>query len=263
MPGADKDIVMPLYNRIRRKYESIMLKTNVTKVVSKEDGLWVTFKKSNSETTEEKCFDKILFSVGRKPNSSLLGLEKIKIGVDERGFIKVNNQLKTNISNIYAIGDVVGNPMLAHKASAQGRLAAEVISGGKNHFNPKCIPSVSYTNPEVAWVGLTETEAKRVGMEYKTGVFPWAASGRAISLDRTEGLTKILFDKNSMVVGCGIVGVNAGDLISEISLAIEMGCDAEDIASTIHPHPTTSESIMMAAEVYEGTITDLYLPKKK
>ena len=263
MPGADKDLVMPLYNKIRKKYENIMLKTNVVKVLSKEDGLWVTFKNSNSETTEEKTFDKILVSVGRKPNSLNLDLNKVKVDIDERGFIKVDNQMKTSVKNIYAIGDVVGNPMLAHKASAQGRLASEVIAGKENYFNPKCIPSVSYTNPEIAWVGLTELRAREIGFEYKVGAFPWSASGRAISLDRTEGLTKILFDKNGTVVGGGIVGVNAGDLISEISLAIEMKCDSEDISSTIHPHPTTSESIMMSAEVYEGTVTDLYLPKNK
>jgi len=262
IPGADKDIVAPLSKRLQKKYKNIYLSTKVTKVEAKKDGLWVTFEGQNAPKDPQR-FDRILAAVGRRPNGKNIAAEKAGVKVDERGFIAVNNQLRTNISHIFAIGDVVGQPMLAHKASSEGRLAAEVIAGKKHYFDPRCIPSVAYTDPEIAWTGLTEIEAKAQNIEYDKGVFPWAASGRSLAMGRDEGLTKILFDKKThRVIGAGIVGTNAGELISEISLAIEMGCDADDIALTIHPHPTLSESVMMATEVYEGTITDLYVPKK-
>jgi dihydrolipoamide dehydrogenase len=262
IPGADPDVVKPLYQRISKRYESIMLKTKVTKVEAKKDGLYVTFE-GDKVPKEPQRYDRLLVAVGRRPNGTSVGAENAGVTVDERGFIPVNKQMQTNVPNIYAIGDIVGNPMLAHKATYEGRLAAEVIAG-KKHFNDaKCIPSVAYTDPEVAWVGLTEREAKEKGVKVQKGVFPWMASGRALSLNRPEGMTKVLFDDDNRVVGAGIVGVNAGDLISEVALAVEMGCDAEDLALTIHPHPTVSESIMMAAEVFEGSITDLYIPSKK
>ncbi len=262
IPGADADIVKPLYQRISKRYESILLKTSVTKVEAKKDGLYVTFEGENAPDKPQK-FDRILVSVGRRPNGKRIDAEKAGVNVDDRGFIAVDNQMRTNVSNIYAIGDVVGQPMLAHKATYEGRLAAEVVAG-KKHFNDaRCIPSVAYTDPEVAWVGLTENEAKKQNIKYEKGVFPWMASGRALSLGRSEGSTKLLFDEHGTVIGGGIVGVNAGDLISEVALAIEMGCDAEDVALTIHPHPTLSETVMMATEMYEGTITDLIPPKKK
>jgi len=263
MPGADKDLVMPLHKRLEKRYEKIMLKTSVTAVEAKKDGLWVTFDGANVPDKNPKRFDRILVSVGRRPNGKLIDAEKAGVNVDERGFISVDNQMRTNVSNIYAIGDIVGQPMLAHKASSEGRLAAEVIAGKKHFFTPKCIPSVAYTDPEVAWVGVTETQAKAEGIKYEKGVFPWMASGRALSMGRSEGMTKMLFNENGTVIGGGIVGVSAGDLISEIALAVEMACDAEDVALTIHPHPTVSESVMMATEVFEGTVTDLYIPKKK
>jgi len=262
MPGADKDIVMPFYKRVSKHY-NILLKTKVTKVEAKKDGLWVTFEGENAPAKPQR-FDRILSAVGRRPNGKLIGAETIGINVDERGFIPVDKQLRTNIPHIFAIGDIVGNPMLAHKASAEARVAAEVIAGKKHYFDPRCIPSVAYTDPEVAWVGLTETEAKAQGIQYGKGVFPWAASGRSLGQGRDEGLTKLLFDeKTHRILGAGIVGPNAGELIAEVALAIEMGCDAEDIALTIHAHPTLSESVMMATEIFEGTITDLYMPKKK
>lgn len=263
MPGADKDVVKPFHKRVEGQYEKIMLKTKVTKVEAKKDGLWVTFE---GEQAPEKPvrYDRILSAVGRAPNGKLIDAEKAGVKVTDRGFIDVDKQLRTNVPHIFAIGDVVGQPMLAHKASAEARVAAEVIAGMKHYFEPRCIPSVAYTDPEVAWVGVTEAQAKEQGMAYDKGVFPWAASGRALSMDRAEGMTKIIFNtKTNRVIGAGIVGVNAGELISELALAIEMGCDAEDIALTIHPHPTLSESVAMATEVFEGTITDLYMPKKK
>ncbi len=262
IPGADADIVAPLYKRIAKRYANIMLKTRVSKVEAKKDGLWVTFEGEQSPKTNPQRFDRVLMSVGRVPNGKKIGAEKAGVKVDEKGFIAVDNQMRTNVEHIYAIGDIVGNPMLAHKASAEGRLAAEVIAGKKHFFDPKCIPSVAYTDPEVAWAGVTETQAKEQEIAYKTAVFPWMASGRALSLNRSEGLTKLIFNSDGRIIGAGIVGVQAGDLISELALAIEMGCDAEDIALTIHPHPTLSESVMMAAEIFEGTVTDLYLPKK-
>lgn len=263
IPGADRDVVMPLHKRLEKRYDSIMLKTSVTKVEAKKDGLWVTFDGAAAPSVNPKRFDRVLVAVGRRPNGKLIGADKAGVTVDERGFIPVDNQMKTNIAGIYAIGDVVGNPMLAHKASAEAHIAAEVIAGKKHYFDAKCIPSVAYTDPEIAWVGVTETQAKEKGMTVQKAVFPWAASGRALSVDRTEGFTKLIFDEKHRVVGGAIVGVNAGELIGEITLAIEMGCDVEDLALTIHPHPTLSESIKMAAEVFEGTVTDLYIPKKK
>ncbi len=261
--NVDKDMAAPLYKRSQKQYEHILLGTKVTKVDAKQEGLFVTFEGKNAPTTPER-FDVILCAVGRVPNGGNIGAEKAGIRVDERGFIPVDKQQRTNIAHIFAIGDVVGNPMLAHKAIPEGRVAAEVIAGKKRFFEPNCIPSVAYTDPEVAWVGLTETEAKAKNIAYEKGVFPWVASGRSLSLGRDEGLTKLLFDKEThRIIGAGITGPNAGDLIAEITLAIEMGCDAEDVALTIHPHPTLSETICQSAEAFEGTITDLYLPKKE
>jgi dihydrolipoamide dehydrogenase len=263
IPGADKDIVMPLQKRIQKSYANIYLKTKVTKVEAKKDGLWVTFEGENAPAQPER-FDRILSAVGRKPNGDLTGAEQAGVKMDERGFIAVDKQQRTNVPHIYAIGDITGNPMLAHKATPEGRLAAEVIAGKKHSFDALCIPSVAYTDPEIAWVGVTENEAKAQGLNYGKGVFPWAASGRSLSMGRDEGLTKLIIDEtNHRVIGAGIIGPNAGELIAEVALAIEMGCSVEDIALTIHPHPTLSESIALAAEVYEGTITDLFIPKKK
>ncbi len=263
IPGADADVVKPLHKRIAKKYENIYLKTKVTKVEAKTDGLYVTFE-GEQAPKEPQRFDRLLVAVGRRPNGALIDADKAGVKVDERGFIAVDKQQRTNVPHIFAIGDVVGNPMLAHKAVPEGRIAAEVIAGKKHYFDPTCIPSVAYTDPEIAWVGVTENEAKAKGIAYGKGVFPWAASGRALCVGRDEGMTKVLFDKaTNRIIGASIVGVNAGELISEVGLAIEMGCDAEDIALTIHPHPTLSESICMATEVFEGTITDLYMPKKE
>lgn len=263
IPGCDKDIVMPLFKRIQKRYENILLKTKVTKVEAKKDGLYVTFEGENAPEKPER-FDRILCAVGRTPNGKQIATEKAGVQVDERGFINVDKQLRTNVPHIFAIGDVAGNPMLAHKAIPEGRVAAEVISGLKHYFDPKCIASVAYTDPEIAWTGVSENEAKAKGIQYGKGVFPWAASGRSLAIGRDEGLTKLIIDETThRVIGAGIVGPNAGELIAEVSLAIEMGCDVEDISLTIHPHPTLSETIAMAAEVFEGTITDLYIPKKK
>jgi dihydrolipoamide dehydrogenase len=263
IPGADNDVVMPLYKRIKARYKNIYLKTKVTQVEAKKDGLYVTFEGEAAPAKPEK-FDRILCAVGRRPNGDRIDAAKAGVKVDERGFIAVDKQMRTNVPHIFAIGDVVGNPMLAHKAMPEGRIAAEVISGLKHHFDAKCIPSVAYTDPEIAWVGMTENDAKAKGIQYGKGVFPWAASGRSLSIGRSEGMTKLLIDETThRVIGAGIVGTNAGELIAEVGLAIEMGCDVEDIGLTIHPHPTLSETVALAAEVFEGTITDLYLPKKK
>jgi dihydrolipoamide dehydrogenase len=262
MPGADKDVVQPFAKFVGKKYENIWLKTKVTAVAAKKDGLWVSFEGEGPK--EKERFDKILVAVGRKPNGKFIDAEKAGVHVDERGFIPVNNQLQTNVPHIFAIGDVIGQPMLAHKAVPEGHVAAEVIAGLKHYFDPRCIPAVAYTDPEVAWVGLTENEAKAKNIPYEKGVFPWAASGRALANGREEGMTKILFDPNSQrILGGAIVGTSAGDMISELALAIEMSCTAEDVALTIHPHPTLAETMMLACEAFEGTITDLYLPKKK
>lgn len=263
IPGADSDVVAPLYKRIKSRYKNIYLKSKVTKVEAKKDGLYVTFEGEGAPKQPEK-FDRILCAVGRRPNGDQVDAGKAGVKVDERGFIPVDKQMHTNVPHIFAIGDVVGNPMLAHKAMPEGRIAAEVIAGLKHYFDAKCIASVAYTDPEVAWVGVTENEAKAKGIKYGKGVFPWAASGRSLSIGRSEGMTKLLIDEDThRVIGAGIVGTNAGELIAEVALAIEMGCDVEDVSLTIHPHPTLSETVALAAEVFEGTITDLYMPKKK
>lgn len=263
IPGADTDLVNVLQKRMTKKGVKFLLKTKVTAMEAKKDGIYVTMEGEHS-TEKPLCFHQVLVSVGRKPNGGVIDADKAGVKVDERGFIKVDKQMRTNVPHIYAIGDVVGQPMLAHKAIPEGRVAAEVIAGMKHYFDPRCIPSVAYTDPEIAWTGLTEKEAKEKGVVYEKAVFPWMASGRALSMGREEGFTKLLFDpKTKRLLGAGIVGVNAGDLITEASLAIEMECDVEDIALTIHPHPTLSEPMALAAEIFEGTITDLYMPKKK
>jgi dihydrolipoamide dehydrogenase len=262
IPGADKDVITPLMKRIDKQYEAIYLKTKVTKVEATPEGLVAHFEGGKAPATD--IFDKILVAVGRRPNGKLIGAENAGVKVDERGFIVVDKQMRTNAPHIFAIGDIVGQPMLAHKAVHEGHVAAEVAAGKNSVFDAKVIPSVAYTDPEVAWVGLTENEARAQGAKYGKGVFPWAASGRSLSLGRDEGVTKLLFDEAThRLIGCGIVGPNAGELVAEAALAIEMGADAEDIALTIHAHPTLSETIGMAAEMYEGTITDLIAPKKK
>ncbi len=259
--GCDKDIVRPLQKRIKKLYENIFLKTAVTSVKAMKGGLEVCF--DGKDAPEKDKFDAILVAVGRQPNGNKIGADKAGVNVSDRGFISVDDQQRTNIPHIFAIGDIVGQPMLAHKATHEGKIAAEVIAGHKVGFDNRFIPSVAYTDPEIAWVGLSETEAKEKGIEYGKGVFPWAASGRSLSLGRDEGITKVLFDKETKrILGAAIVGPNAGDLIAECTLAIEMGADAEDIGLTIHPHPTLSETVAMAAEVFEGTITDLYIPKR-
>jgi dihydrolipoamide dehydrogenase len=262
MPGCDKDLVRPLSKRISKKYKAIYLNTKVSDIKPQKSGLKVSFE--GTKAPEPQIYDKVLVAVGRRPNGLKIGADKAGVRVDEAGFIQVDNQMRTNVANIFAIGDIVGGPMLAHKATHEAKVAAEVISGMKSCFEPKTIPSVAYTDPEIAWMGLTETEAKKQGIEYEKGTFPWAASGRALGNDRDEGLTKVLFDKDTKrLLGAGIVGVNAGELIAEAVLALEMGADMEDISLTIHPHPTLSETFNFAAEMAEGTITDLYIPKRK
>ncbi len=263
MNGVDKDIAKVYEKWVAKRYEAIMLETKVTKVEAKKDGLHVTFEGKNASAKPE-VYDGILVAVGRTPNGKDIGADKAGVKVDERGFIPVDTQLRTNVSNIFAIGDIVGQPMLAHKAVPEGRVAAEVIAGQKHFFEPKCIAGVAYTDPEVAWVGLTEDKAREQGIQYGKGVFPWAASGRSLSIGRDEGMTKVIYDEAThRILGAGIVGTNAGELIAEVALAIEMGCEAEDISLTIHPHPTLSETIALATEMYEGTATDLIAPKKK
>jgi dihydrolipoamide dehydrogenase len=262
MPGADRDVVAPFAKWVGKLYEKIMLETKVTAVAAGADGLKVTYEGKGGAGTD--VFDAMLVAVGRRPNGAAIGAAAAGVTVDARGFIAVDKQMRTNVAHIFAIGDVVGQPMLAHKASHEGKVAAEVASGHKSSFDAKVIPAVAYTDPEVAWVGVTEAEAKAKGLAYGKAVFPWAASGRSLSLGRDEGLTKTLWDEaTGRLIGCGIVGTNAGDLISEAALAIEMGCDAEDIGLTIHPHPTLSETFAMSAEAYAGTLIDLYIPKKK
>ena len=261
IPGADRDVVAPLAKRIGRQYENVYLKTKVTGVEARPEGLAVSFDGAKAPATD--TFDRILVAVGRRPNGSVIGAGEAGVTVDERGFIGVNKQLRTGVPHIFAIGDVVGPPMLAHKAMHEGRVAAEVIAGQNSFFDARAIPSVAYTDPEVAWAGVTENEARAAGVAYGKGAFPWAASGRSLTLGRSEGMTKLLFDQaTGRVIGCGIVGPNAGDLIAEAVLAIEMGADAADIGLSIHPHPTLSETVAMAAEAFEGTITDLYLPRR-
>ncbi len=261
MPGADPDLVRPLQQRLAKRYAGIYLKTKVTAVEAQKKGLKVTFE--GEQAPEPKLYDRVLVAVGRSPNGGKINADAAGVQVSERGFIDVDRQMRTNVPHIFAIGDLVGQPMLAHKATHEGKVAAEVAAGHKSEFVARVIPSVAYTDPEIAWVGVSETEAKAKGLKVGVGKFPLAASGRAIGIGRTEGFTKLLFDEDShKVIGAGIVGPNAGDLIAEVALAIEMGAEAADIGLTIHPHPTLSESVAMAAEVYEGTITDLYLPKK-
>jgi dihydrolipoamide dehydrogenase len=263
MPGCDRDLVRPLEKRITKRYEKILVKTKVTKVEAQKDGLHVTFEAADGSSSSSDVFDKVLIAVGRSPNGKRINAEAAGVLVNDRGFIPVDRQMRTNVPHIFAIGDIAGQPMLAHKASHEGKLAAEVAHGEKRAFDARVIPSVAYTDPEVAWVGVTETDAKAKGVDYEKAVFPWAASGRSLSLGRDEGFTKLLFDKvTRRVVGGGIVGPNAGDLIAEVALAIEMGCDAADIGLTIHPHPTLSETIAFAAEAFDGTLTDLYIPKR-
>ena len=262
IPGADADLVAVLQKRLLKKGVNILLKTKVTAVDAKKDGIYVSMEGSGVD--KPLCFQQVLVAVGRKPNGGMIGADKAGVLVDERGFISVDKQMRTNVPHIYAIGDVVGQPMLAHKAIPEGKIAAEVICGMKHYFDPACIASVAYTDPEIAWAGLTEKDAKKDGILYEKASFPWVASGRALSVGREEGITKLLFcPKTKRVLGAGIVGVNAGELIAELALAIEMGCEAEDLALTIHPHPTLSETVAQAAELFEGSITDLYLPKKK
>ena len=263
IPGADKDIVKPLMTRIKGRYENIFLKTKVTAVEALDEGLKVTFEDDKGESFSD-TFDKVLVAVGRKPNGKLIDADKAGVAVDDRGFIAVDKQQRTCVPHIFAIGDVVGQPMLAHKAVHEGKVAAEVCAGHKRFFDAQLIPSVAYTDPEVAWCGVTENDAKAKGIKYEKGVFPWAASGKSLSNGRSEGVTKLLFNpEDQRVIGASIVGTNAGDLISEVALAIEMGADAIDLGHTIHPHPTLSETVNFAAEMYEGTITDLMPPKKK
>ncbi|PKM08936.1 MAG: dihydrolipoyl dehydrogenase [Gammaproteobacteria bacterium HGW-Gammaproteobacteria-4] len=262
MPGADADLVKPLADRLKKQGVSVHLKVKTGAVEAQKKGIKVSFE--GDKAPEPALFDRVLVAVGRAPNGGKLDAQKAGVQVSERGFIPVDRQMRTNVPHIFAIGDLVGQPMLAHKATHEGKLAAEIAAGHKAEWVARVIPSVAYTDPEIAWVGVTEGEARAKGLNIGVGKFPWAASGRAIGIGRTEGFTKLIFDEDShRVIGAGIVGVHAGDLIAELALAIEMGCEAGDIGHTIHPHPTLSESVAMAAEVYEGTITDLYIPKKR
>jgi len=262
IPGADADLIRPLAKRLGSRLKGVHLKTKVVSAKATKKGIEVGYE--GDSIPETTLFDRVLVAVGRSPNGNKIGADKAGVAVNERGFINVDTQMRTNVPHIYAIGDLVGQPMLAHKATHEAHVAAQAVAGQKSHFDARVIPSVAYTDPEIAWVGVTEREAKEKGLKVGVGKFPWGASGRAIGIDRTEGFTKLIFDEDThRIVGAGIVGVHAGDLISELALAIEMGAEAADIALTIHPHPTLGESVGMAAEVYEGTITDLYLPKKK
>ncbi len=262
IPSADKDLVKVLETRINKKFKAIYTNTNCEKVEAKKDAIYVTFAGENGHNGKDK-FDKVLIAVGRRPNGKMLDLENAGVFVDEKGFIPVDKQCKTNKPHIYAIGDVVGQPMLAHKATHEGKVAAENSAGLKSYFDARVIPSVAYTDPEIAWMGITESEAKSNGIEIDVGKFPWAASGRALGNGRTDGFTKIITDKHTKkIIGAGIVGVNAGELLAETVLALEMDCDIHDIALTIHAHPTLSESVALACEMIDGSITDLYVPKK-
>jgi dihydrolipoamide dehydrogenase len=265
IPGADKDVVRVLSKRIEKRYESIMLKTKVTKIEPQKDGLKATFEGAGERNSapEPQVYDYILMAVGRRPNGREIKADAAGVTVNERGYIPVDRQLRTNVAHIFAIGDICGEPMLAHKASHEGKIAAEAIAGHKAYFDAKTIPSVAYTDPEIAWMGLTESDAQKQGIAIEKAVFPWAASGRALASGRDDGLTKLIFEKDTRrLLGAAIVGVNAGELIAETVLALEMGADAEDIGLTVHPHPTLSETVFFAAEIAEGSITDLYLPKK-
>ena len=262
LPGCDRDIVKPLHRRVAKQYEHIYLETRVSTIEARDDGLRVTFNGSNAPA--DATFDKILVAVGRRPNGHQIGADAAGVAVDEAGFIAADREQRTNVPHIFAIGDITGQPMLAHKATHEGKVAAEVAAGQKSSFDALAIPSVAYTDPEVAWTGLTETEAKSRGVDYETATFPWAASGRSLGMGRDEGLTKVLFERDGgRLVGAAVVGPHAGDLIAEATLALEMGADASDIGLTIHPHPTLSETLAFAAEMVEGTVTDLYVPKSK
>ena len=267
MPGADKDLVKPLADRLKKQGIAVHLKTKAAGVSADSKGITVTFEaaaEGEQPGLATGTFDRVLVAVGRSPNGKKIAAENAGVQVTDRGFIPVDRQMRTNVPHIFAIGDIVGNPMLAHKATHEGKLAAEVAAGEKKEWVARVIPSVAYTNPEIAWVGVTETEAKAKGLKVGVAKFPWAASGRAIGIGRTEGFTKLIFDEEThRIIGGAIVGVHAGDLLAEIGLAIEMGAEAEDIGHTIHAHPTLSESVAMSAEIYDGTITDLYMPKKK
>ena len=258
MTGTDKDLVKPLERYLSERCDDIYKSTKVLSAEANDEGISVSFESDGAGQTE--AFDKVLVAIGRTANGKLIHADRAGVEVNDDGTINVDRQMRTNVANIFAIGDVIGDPMLAHKASYEGKIAAEVIAGQKSAMDARCIPSVAYTDPEIAWVGLTENDCKKDNIEYQKGLFPWSASGRSLTLGRSEGLTKLLFDpKSKKIIGGGIVGTNAGDLIAEISLAIEMDCDVSDIALTIHPHPTLSETVPLAAEVFEGTITDLYI----
>jgi dihydrolipoamide dehydrogenase len=262
MPGTDKDLLRPFTKIVKGRYKNIMLSTKVTGMRATTPGIEVSFEGKNAPSVG--VYDRVLVSIGRRANGDKIDAGLAGVNVDERGIIAVDNQMRTNVAHIFAIGDLAGGPMLAHKATHEAKVAAEVIAGHKSYFDARTIPSVAYTDPEVAWVGLTETEAKAEGIDYEKAQFPWAASGRALALGRDEGFTKLLFDKKSeRLLGGAIVGPNAGDLIAEIGLAIEMGADATDISLTVHPHPTLSETVAFAAEAFDGTLTDLYMPKKR
>jgi len=265
IPGVDRDVVRPLERRIKKRYENIWTNTKVTTIEPTKKGLKCSFEgpSQSKGAPETDTFDRVLVAIGRSPNGQLIDADKAGVAVDERGFIAVDKQQRTNVPHIFAIGDIVGQPMLAHKATHEGKVAAEVIAGQKSYFDARTIPSVAYTDPEVAWMGKTEDECKAEGIEYIKGVFPWAASGRSLSIGRDEGMTKVLFGEDHRIIGAAITGPNAGELIAEAVLALEMGADMEDIALTIHPHPTLSETFNFAAEVAEGTCTDIYAPKKK
>jgi dihydrolipoamide dehydrogenase len=261
IPGADRDLIRPLHKRIEKRYEGIYLNIRVTRLEAQKDGLKATFEGENAPTPQ--VYDRVLLAVGRRPNGKEIDAQAAGVNVTDRGFIPADKYMRTNVPHIYAIGDIIGEPMLAHKASHEGKLAAEIIAGHKRAFDARTIPSVAYTDPEVAWMGLTETQAKAQGTDIEKAVFPWAASGRARATARDEGMTKLIFDRNTKrLLGAGMVGPNAGELVAETVLALEMGADAEDIGLTIHPHPTLSETVFFAAEIAEGSITDLYMPKR-
>ncbi|HKJ73390.1 MAG TPA: NAD(P)/FAD-dependent oxidoreductase, partial [Alphaproteobacteria bacterium] len=262
MPGTDRDLVRILEKRIKSRYENIFTKSKVAKAEAQKQGIKVHFE--GEKTPETDVFDRVLVAVGRVPNGKNIGADDAGVQVDERGFIAVDEFQRTNVEHIFAIGDIVGQPMLAHKATHEAKVAAEVCAGEKSAFDARTVPSVAYTDPEVAWMGLTETEAKEQGVKYEKASFPWAASGRALGMGRDDGMTKLLYDPDTQrILGAGMVGPHAGDLVAEATLALEMGADVEDVALTIHPHPTLSETVAFAAEIAEGTITDLYMPKKK
>jgi dihydrolipoamide dehydrogenase len=261
MPGTDRDLVRPLQKRIEKRYARIMVNSRVAKLEAHAEGLRATFEGPDVPAPQD--FDRVLVAVGRSANGNAIDAAAAGVGVDKRGIIAVDKQMRTNVPHIFAIGDLAGAPMLAHKATHEGKVAAEVAAGQKSSFDARCIPSVAYTDPEIAWVGVTETEAKTRGIEFSKGMFPWAASGRSLALNRDDGFTKLLFDKQTQrIIGGGIVGTNAGELMAEIGLAIEMGADAADIGLTVHAHPTLTETVAFAAEAVEGTLTDLYIPKR-